>query len=69
MTSVEENYQCIKEIYNTIADLDDSKMIIFTLSPIPLNATFWNIPAIVADTISKSILRASIYMFEPCLSV
>ena len=41
----------------------DSTQIIFTLSPVPLNATFMGRPTIISDCVSKSILRVSLDEF------
>ena len=37
--------------------------LLFTLSPVPLNATFSDRPTMVSDCVSKSILRVSLDQF------
>lgn len=49
-----ETLKCIREINHTL-------QIVLTLSPVPLGSTFEFSSAIVADCISKSILRAAIH--------
>ena len=39
------------------------KKIIFTLSPVPLNATFTKQPTMLGDCVSKSILRVALDQF------
>ena len=51
----------IVELIKTYAGAD--KTVIFTLSPVPLNATFTDRPTIVSDCVSKSILRVSLDQF------
>ena len=63
MTTVSENYECIKAIYNTVQESFGDKKMIFTVSPIPLNATFQDMSCMVADAGSKSVLRAAIQEF------
>lgn len=56
-----DNFDKIVSLIKTYAGND--KVIIFTLSPVPLNATFTNRPTIVSDCVSKSILRVALDEF------
>lgn len=56
-----DNMKRIVELIKTYAGAD--KTVIFTLSPVPLNATFSDRPTIVSDCVSKSILRVSLDQF------
>ena len=63
-STVQENVDNMKRIVDLIqthAGADTA--VIFTLSPVPLNATFTNRPTIVSDCVSKSILRVSLDEF------
>jgi len=60
ITTVEENKNNIEKIYNVIRKHRPDAAIIFTLSPIPLNATFRPISCLSANSVSKSILRAAL---------
>ena len=63
-STVQENVDNMKRIYDLIvqhAGLDTT--IIFTLSPVPLNATFMGRPTIISDCVSKSTLRVAIDQF------
>lgn len=63
-SSVQDNVDNMKRIYDLIKTYaGEDKTIIFTLSPVPLNATFLGRPTIVSDCVSKSILRVSIDQF------
>ena len=56
-----ENMQRIVDLVQTYAGKDTA--VIFTLSPVPLNATFSDRPTMVSDCVSKSILRVSLDEF------
>ena len=60
LSSVEENTLNLKKIYSTIKKHLPNAKIIFTLSPIPLMATFRPQACITANTVSKSILRVAL---------
>ncbi len=60
LSSVEENTKNLEDIYNIIKKNKPSASIIFTLSPIPLMATFRPQSCITANSVSKSILRVSL---------
>ena len=63
-STVQENVQNLKKMYRLIRKhAGKDKTIIFTLSPVPLNATFLGRPTIVSDCVSKSILRVSLEEF------
>lgn len=62
LSSVDENRKNLGEICDRIRDFCGDKPIIFTLSPIPLQATFRNMSCICADAVSKSVLRVAIDM-------
>lgn len=59
-STVEENSKNLKSIISIIRDKNPECKIIFTLSPIPLMATFRKINCISANTISKAILRVAL---------
>jgi hypothetical protein len=60
ITSVQENKDNIRAIYDLIRECRPDAKIIFTLSPIPLVATFRPISCITANSVSKAILRAAL---------
>lgn len=60
LSSVEENKQNLVTICDCIQQYCGDKPIIFTLSPIPLQATFRNMSCISADSVSKSVLRVAL---------
>lgn len=60
LTTVEENLANLERLVAIIREHRPEAKIIFTLSPIPLLATFRNIPAIPASTVSKAILRVAV---------
>lgn len=59
-TTVAENRRNIRAIQTLIRKHRPDAQVIFTLSPIPLVATFRQIPAIPANTVSKATLRAAL---------
>lgn len=64
MSTVRENFENMKRIVELIkAHAGENKTVVFTLSPVPLNATFTNRPTIVGDCVSKSVLRVSLEEF------
>lgn len=60
VTTVAENTANMRAIYDTIREFRPDAKIIFTLSPIPLIATFRPVSCITANTVSKAVLRAAI---------
>lgn len=59
-TSVGDNYRNILEIISLIREVNVGAQIIITLSPVPLLATFERHSAVIADCLSKSVLRVAI---------
>jgi hypothetical protein len=60
VSTVEENKENIRAIYDLISRHRPTAEIIFTLSPIPLVATFRSVSCLTANSVSKAILRASL---------
>jgi tetratricopeptide (TPR) repeat protein len=60
LSTVEENYENLKAIYETVREFRPDAKIVLTLSPIPLNATFRPIGCVPANSVSKAILRVAI---------
>jgi hypothetical protein len=60
VSSVDENRDNIRAIYQLIRRYRPEAKVLFTLSPIPLVATFRPIPSITANSVSKAILRAAL---------
>jgi len=59
-TSVEENGDNLSKIVHLIHEHLGTKEIVFTLSPVPLKATFKGQSCLTADCVSKSILRVAL---------
>ncbi len=60
LSTVDENTRNLEDICQIIRKNLPSAKIIFTLSPIPLMATFRNQSCITANSVSKSILRVAL---------
>ena len=60
VSTVDENKENIKRIIGIIKQHVPGAKIIFTLSPVPLIATFRPVSCITASTVSKAILRVAI---------
>jgi hypothetical protein len=60
VSTFQENFDNIKYVYQTIRKHVRNANIIFTLSPVPLKATFRDMGCIPANTISKAILRVAL---------
>lgn len=60
VTNCEENRDNLKAIVETIRQHRAHARIVFTLSPVPLVATFRPVSCISANSVSKSILRAAV---------
>jgi hypothetical protein len=60
VSTVAENFDNLNTIYRIIRERRPNASIIFTLSPIPLVATFRPVSCITANSVSKSILRVAI---------
>ena len=66
-TTVQQNVDNFNRICYLIKKYaGEDTVIVFTLSPVPLNATFTGQPTMVADCASKSILRAALNEFFFC---
>lgn len=63
VTTVEENRDNLEAIYRLIRKNKGDVPIIFTLSPVPLNATFRPISCISANSVSKATLRVAVDEF------
>lgn len=59
VSTVDENSNNLRNVVSQIRHLSDAP-IIFTLSPVPLRATFRDMSCMTADCISKSILRVAL---------
>jgi len=62
VTTVDENLDNLRATYRVIRELHPRAPIIFTLSPVPLIATFRPVSCITANTVSKAILRVAVDM-------
>lgn len=60
ISTVEENRDNLEAIYSIVRKHRPSASIIFTLSPVPLVATFRPVSCITANSVSKAILRVAI---------
>jgi hypothetical protein len=60
VSTTAENYENLSRIRQLIRDIKPTAPIIFTLSPVPLMATFRPISCVTASSVSKAILRVSI---------
>jgi len=60
VSSVQENLDNIEFVYRTIRENVKNARIVFTLSPVPLKATFRKENCTVANSVSKSILRVAL---------
>lgn len=59
-TTVSENAHNIKRIIELVQEVKPDAQIIFTLSPVPLMATFRPIPCVIANSVSKATLRCAL---------
>ncbi len=62
-TSFQENHENLNKIYALIRAHRPDAKIVFTLSPVPLMATFRPISCITANSASKAVLRAALDQF------
>jgi hypothetical protein len=60
LTSVDENVANLLQVVELIREVNPGAPIIFTLSPVPLEATFRDMSCMAADCVSKSTLRVAI---------
>lgn len=63
VSSHQENLENIRSIFDVIIGFRPEAKVIFTVSPIPLMATFRPISCITANSVSKSILRSAVDEF------
>ncbi|REL30188.1 GSCFA domain-containing protein [Thalassotalea euphylliae] len=61
LSSVAENSENISEIIKLLNQVNQSAPVIFTLSPVPLKASFQKTACLTADCVSKSILRVALH--------
>ena len=60
-STVKEATDALLDVIKSIREVNPTIQIVLTLSPVPLGSTFEFSSAIVADCVSKSILRAAIH--------
>jgi len=60
ISTYQENLDNLKRIYSIIRRFKSNAKIVFTLSPVPLIATFRPVSCITANCVSKSILRVAV---------
>ena len=63
VSTFKENKENIQYIFDTIKKIKPNAKVIFTISPVPLVATFRPASCISANNVSKSILRAAVDEF------
>jgi hypothetical protein len=63
VSTVAENRENLDTIYRIIRANRPKASVIFTLSPVPLTATFRPVSCITANTVSKSVLRVALDEF------
>jgi GSCFA family len=59
--TVKEATEALLQVIKSIREINPAVQIVLTLSPVPLGSTFEFSSAIVADCLSKSVLRAAIH--------
>lgn len=57
---MQETKECLQQIKNYINKFNPNAKLLFTLSPVPLAATFRPVNCISANAVSKAILRAAV---------
>lgn len=62
LSTPQENFENIRRIREIFREHCGDKPVIFTVSPVPLKATFRGIPCLEADCASKSVLRSAVEM-------
>jgi hypothetical protein len=60
LTTVEENRENLGQTIDLIRGVNEDAPVILTLSPVPLKATFRDVPCTSADCVSKSVLRVAL---------
>ncbi len=63
MTKYEENLANLERVFELFSENNPTGHIVITLSPVPLRATFRDMNSVIANTASKSMLRAVIDAF------
>ena len=61
--SVKENRENLEGLYRLIREIKPRAPIVFTLSPVPLIATFRPVSCMTANSVSKAVLRAAVDEF------
>jgi hypothetical protein len=62
-TTISENKQNLTRIFSLITEINPNARLFLTVSPVPLAGTKEMKSAVVADAISKSVIRASVHEF------
>lgn len=60
VSTVEENHDNLFRLYRLLRDTNPTAPIIFTLSPVPMTATFRGVSCLTANSVSKSVLRVAV---------
>ena len=60
VSSVEENLRNLRRLVRLVRKHVPGASVVFTLSPVPLNATFRGVSCVTANAVSKSILRVAV---------
>lgn len=60
VSTVAENLENLRVIYRLIREYRPDAAIVFTISPIPLQATFRDVSCLAANAVSKSVLRVAV---------
>jgi len=63
VSSFAENKENFHKIFNLIKKHNPDAQVVFTISPVPLNATFRPVSCLTASQVTKSILRGSVDEF------
>jgi len=63
LTTTEENAENLARFYAACRRVNPALRLMITLSPVPLRATFRDMPCMLADEVSKSTLRVAIDRF------
>lgn len=63
LTSVSENVENLERFYRVLREHNPMVQLVLSLSPVPMTATFRKMSAVVADTMSKAVLRVAIDEF------
>ena len=63
LSTVEENYDNLRVIWDLIKEHNPKAKVVFTLSPVPLKATYRPNSCITSNSVSKAILRVALDQF------